>query len=60
MDFLLLAGILILGVRMAWFSFRPRLLANAVRLSQVIAAVYCLCLALAALYCIVQMFVPAS
>jgi hypothetical protein len=59
MDFLLLVGILLLGVRMAWFSFRPRLLANTVRVSQVIAGVYCLCLALAALYYIVQMFVPA-
>lgn len=59
MDFLLLIGILLLGVRMAWFSFRPRLLANTVRVSQVIAGVYCLCLALAALYYIVQMFVPA-
>jgi hypothetical protein len=59
MDFILLVGILFLGVRMAWFSFRPRLLANTVRVSRIIAAVYCLCLALAALYYIVQIFVPA-
>jgi hypothetical protein len=59
MDFILLVGILLLGIRMAWFSFRPRLLANTVRVSRVIAGVYCLCLAVAALYYIVQMFVPA-
>lgn len=59
MDFLLLVGILLLSVRMAWFSFRPRSLANTVRVSRVIAGVYCLCLALAALYCIMQMFVSA-
>jgi hypothetical protein len=59
MDFILLVGILLLGVRMAWFSFRPRLLTNTVAVSRVIAGVYCLCLALAALYYIVQMFMPA-
>lgn len=59
MDFILLAGILVLGLRLAWFSFRPRLLANTVRVSRIIAGIYCLCLALAALYYIVQIFIPA-
>lgn len=59
MDFILLVGILLLGLRMAWLSVRPHWLTNTVRVSRIIACVYCLCLALAALYYIVQMFAPA-
>jgi hypothetical protein len=59
MDFILLVGILLLGLRMAVFSLRSSLLPNTVRASRIMAGVYCLCLALAALYYIVQMFVPS-
>lgn len=59
MDFLLLVGILFSGFRMAWLSYRPRLLQDTFRVSRIIAGVYCLCLALAALYYMVQIFLPA-
>jgi hypothetical protein len=59
MDFLLLVGILLLGLRLAVFSLRPHLLTHTVRVSRIIACIYCLCLALAALYYIVQMFLPS-
>lgn len=59
LDFILLVGILLLGLRMALFSLRPRLLTNTVRISRIIACIYCLCLALAALYYIIQMFIPS-
>jgi hypothetical protein len=59
MDFILLVGILFLGVRLALFSFRSSLMIHTVRVSRFIAGTYCLCLAVAALYYMVQMFIPS-
>ncbi len=54
LDFLFLGGILLVGLRMAWMSYRPpRLLPRMVASSRIIAIVYALCLAAAALYYLV-------
>lgn len=54
LDFLFLGGILIVGLRMTWMSYRPpRLLPRMVASSRIIAIVYSFCLAAAALYYIV-------
>jgi hypothetical protein len=54
LDFLFLGGILIVGLRMAWMSYRPpRLLPRIIASSRIIAIVYSLCLAAAAFYYIV-------
>jgi hypothetical protein len=54
LDFLFLGGILLVGLRMAWMSYRPpRLLSRMVASSRIIAIIYSLCLAAAALYYLV-------
>lgn len=59
LDVLLLVGILIVGLRMAWLCARPPARAKTIRTSRIITGVYCLCIALAALYYLVQMFIPS-
>jgi hypothetical protein len=59
LDFLFLFGILLVGLRMAWMSYRPRLMARTFYTSRIITGVYCLCLAIAAIYYIIRMFTPA-
>ena len=56
LDFLLLVGILIVGSRTALFSFRPRHPQGTFRTSRIMAGIYCLALALAACWYIVQIF----
>jgi hypothetical protein len=56
LDFFFLVGILVVGVRTALFSFRPRSIGGTFRVSRVIAGTYCLGLALAACWYIVQIF----
>src|SRR5262245_61718363 len=56
LDFLLLAGIMLVGLRSAWASYRPTFVRTSYRVSRAAAGIFCLCLVLAALYYIVQLF----
>ncbi len=58
LDFLLLAGIFIIAARMSFRSFGTRNKAGTFLVSRVIAGVYSLLLAAAAVYAIVLLFVP--
>jgi hypothetical protein len=60
LDFLLLIGILVVGGRMSLGSFRPRYYSGTYVASRIIAGSYGLFLALAALFYIVILFIPAS
>jgi len=59
LDFLLLVGILIVGLRMSLRSFRPRYPAGTIQVSRILAGSYCLLLLAAALYAIVLLFLPS-
>ena len=59
MDFLLLVGILIVTARMTLLCLSSRLRGKTFRVSRILAGIYCLCLAIAAVYYIVQMFMPS-
>lgn len=59
LDFLLLVGIVIVGIRMSIRSFHPHV-AKTNRVSRVVAGTYCLVLALAALYYLVLLFTSSS
>jgi hypothetical protein len=56
LDFFFLVGILVIGVRTALFSFRPRRPDGTYRVSRIIGGSYCLALAAAACWYIVQIF----
>lgn len=58
LDFLMLLGILIVGIRMSLRSFRPRHMGGTFRVSRILAGSYCLLLLLAALYAMILLFVP--
>jgi len=60
LDFLLLVGILIVGIHMSLRSFRPRSIKDTFPVSRVIAGSYCLLLFVAALYLIVWLFLPTG
>ncbi len=60
LDFLLLIGILVVGGRVSLGSFRPRYYSGTYLASRIIAGSYGLFLALAALFYIVMLFIPAS
>ena len=57
LNFFLLLGILAVTIRMALFSFRPRGLADTIQVSRILAGGFCLFLAAAAVFYIVQLFV---
>jgi hypothetical protein len=59
LDFLLLAGIFVVGLRMSLRSFRPRYKAGTFQASRILAGCYCLLLLAASVYCIVLLFLPA-
>ncbi len=59
LDFLLLVGIFIVGLRMSLRSFRPRYKGGAFQLSRILVGCYCLLLVGAAVYCIVLLFVSS-
>ncbi len=59
LDFLLLVGILIMGLRMSLRSFRPRYPAGTFQVSRILAGSYCLLLLAAALYAIVLLFLSS-
>ncbi|QBD78179.1 hypothetical protein EPA93_20125 [Ktedonosporobacter rubrisoli] len=56
LSFVLLVGILAVTGRQALTSFRPRILSGTVQLSRIIAGVYCVLLAVASIFYMVQMF----
>ncbi|HLZ63674.1 MAG TPA: hypothetical protein VKR06_42630 [Ktedonosporobacter sp.] len=56
LDFLLLVGMLVASMRMAFFSLRPSWPSETFRVSRIAAVVYCLLLALASCYFLLQLF----
>ncbi len=56
-DFVLLLGVLAVAGRLALACFRPRILAGTFRISRMLAGGYCLLLAAAAAFYILQLFV---
>jgi hypothetical protein len=56
-NFVMLAAILGISLRIAIRSFRPTYMTNVVRVSGILAGSYCVLLVLAALYAIIQMIV---
>ncbi len=55
-DSLLLVIVILVTLRISLSSFRPRIVSGTFRLSRILAGSFCLCLAAAALYSIVQFF----
>ena len=60
LDFFLLAGILVVGAGMAYNSLRPYSHKRTHLVSRIVAGVYCLALALAALCYLVLLFTPVG
>ena len=58
LDFLLLAGIFVVGLRMSLRSFRPRYAGGTFQVSRILAGSYCLLLLAASIYCIILLFLP--
>jgi len=59
LDFLLLVGIFIVGLRVSIRSFRPRYMAGTFRVSRILAGSYCILLLVAAACYVVLLFVPS-
>jgi hypothetical protein len=57
LDFLFLCGILIVSLRLAFTSVRRRGFSGTFLISRIIVGAYCLCLAIGAVYYMVQLFV---
>lgn len=57
-DFLLLAGIFVVGLRMSLRSFRPRFAGGTFQVSRILAGSFCLLLLAASAYCIILLFLP--
>ena len=57
-DFLLLAGIFVVGLRMSLRSFRPRFAVGTFQVSRILAGSFCLLLLAASVYCIILLFLP--
>jgi hypothetical protein len=57
-DFLLLVGILVVGLRMSLRSFRPRFAGGTFQVSRILAGSFCLLLLAASVYCIILLFLP--
>lgn len=60
LDFLLLVGILAMGASMSYRSFRPYRRVGTNLVSRIVAGVYCLALALAAIIYLVLLFSPVN
>jgi hypothetical protein len=56
LNFFMLVGVLVVGVRLALASFRPRVVTGTFEASRIMAGGYGVLLVLAALYCIVLLF----
>jgi hypothetical protein len=59
LDFLLLAGILFVSLRMTLRSFRPRYMGGTYRVSRILAGSYCALLFAAAIYALILLFVQS-
>ena len=57
-DFLLLVGIIVIGLRMSLRSFRPRFAGGTFQVSRILAGSFCLLLLAASVYCIILLFLP--
>lgn len=57
-DFLLLVGIIVIGLRMTLRSFRPRFASGTFQVSRILAGSFCLLLLAASVYCIILLFLP--
>jgi hypothetical protein len=57
-DFLLLVGILIIGLRMSLRSFRHRYASGTFQVSRFLAGSFCLLLLAASVYCIILLILP--
>jgi hypothetical protein len=57
-DFLLLVGIVVVGLRTSLRSFRPRNAGGTFQVSRILAGSFCLLLLAASVYCIVLLFLP--
>jgi hypothetical protein len=60
LDFLLLIGIFIVGLRMSLRSFRPRYAGGTFQVSRILAGGFCLLLLVASMYCIILLFLPSQ
>lgn len=60
LDFVLLIGIFVVGLRMALRSFRPRNVGGTFQASRILAGSYCFILLAAAMYCIILLFLPTQ
>jgi hypothetical protein len=60
LDFLLLVGIFVVGLRTSLRSFRPRYKGGTFQVSRILAGSYSLLLLAAAIYCIVLLFLPSQ
>ncbi len=58
-DCLLLIGVLLITARLAMFSLRPHHVAGTNKISRILSGIYCICLAVASIYYIIQLFKPA-
>ncbi|MBO0783803.1 MAG: hypothetical protein J2P37_33765 [Ktedonobacteraceae bacterium] len=56
LDFVFLGGIVLVGIRGAWSGVHPGFVRTSYRASRAGVIIFCLCLVLAALYYIVQLF----
>ncbi len=56
-DFLLLVGVLLVTARLALFCLRPQFVAGTKRVSRILAGAFCLCLAIASVYYMIQLFI---
>jgi len=57
-DFLLLAGISVVGLGMSLRSFRPRNAGGTFQVSRILSGSFCLLLLAASVYCIILLFLP--
>ena len=60
LNFLLLIGVIVVAVRTSLSSFRPHVLAGTFRVSRILAGSFCLLLAAAAVFYIVQLFATSD
>jgi hypothetical protein len=58
LDFLLLVGIFVVGLRTSLRSFRPRNAGGTFQVSRILAGSFCLLLLAASVYCIILLFLP--
>lgn len=55
-DIILLIGVFLITVRLALFSLRPRYVQGTNKISRILTGIYCLALAIATVYYMVQVF----